>query len=56
MADPEIVDSVIEEGLGGPPHAHQVDQTLQYFILVPAILGFLGIGQPSYFFSGRLFY
>ena len=49
MADADInedVDKVIEETLGGPPHAHQVDQTLQYFILLPAVLGFLGIGQP----------
>ncbi len=47
MADPEIneeVDKIVEDTLGGPPHAHQVDQTLQYLFLIPAVLGFLAIG------------
>ena len=42
----EELDKVVEtDKLGGPPHAHQVDQTLQYFILVPAILGFVLVGE-----------
>lgn len=48
MSDPEIHEEVenlvVDDSFDGPPHAHKVDQTLQYLILVPALLGFLAIG------------
>lgn len=47
MSDSELheeLDKVVEDNIVGPPHAQQVDQTLQYFILIPALFGFIGIG------------
>ena len=48
MGDPEIheeVEQVVEDRLGGPPHGQQVSESLQYFILIPAVLAFILIGM-----------
>ena len=59
MGDPEIheeVEQVVEDRLGGPPHGQQVSESLQYFILIPAVLAFILIGMICYTVTYELYY